>query len=54
MPTVDDLPELPELVEAVLVVVVRMMLALGVVLQTLLWIFGVCAVVDLFTYWRGY
>ena len=54
MPTVDDLPELPELVKAVLVVIVRMMLALSVVLQTLLWTFGVCAVVDIFTYWRGY
>ena len=54
MPIVDDLPELPELVKAALIVVVRMLLALGVVLHTLLWIFGVCAMVDLFTYWRGY
>jgi hypothetical protein len=54
MPNVDDLPELPELVEAALIVVVRMLLALGMVLQTLFWICGVCAVVYLFKYWRGY
>jgi hypothetical protein len=54
MPTVDDLPELPELVEAVLVLMVRRMFALAVVLQTLLWTFGVCVVADIFTYWRGY
>ena len=54
MPNVDDLPELPELVEAALIVVARMVLALGMALHPLFWIGGVCAMVDLFKYWRGY
>ena len=54
MPTVDDLPEFPELVEAVLVLIVKLMFALVVVLQTLLWTFGFCVVADILTYWRGY
>ena len=54
MQTVDDLPEFPEWVEAVLVLIVKLMFVLVVVLQTLLWTFGVCVVADILTYWRGY